>query len=841
RDVDLDRDVALKEIRPEHADDPRRWGRFLKEARLTGRLDHPGVVPIYEVARKADGRQPFYTMRFVRGRTLSEASRAYHQKYAPGEADALEMQSLLTAFIGVANTLAFAHAKGVIHRDLKGENVILGDYGEVIVLDWGLAKALGDSTDGDVVAPAESAVDSAPERTEEGDVIGTPAFMSPEQAEGRIADVDAQSDVYGLGAILYEILTGQPPFRGGSTIEVLRQVQREAPIAPRALRPETRPALEAICQKALAKKKGDRYASASDLAKDVQRFLADEPVAAYPEPLTKRLGRWARRHRTLVASAAMLLVTAVVALSVGLEIVAGKQRQIEQARARAEKNFGLARDSVDKYLTRVAWSPELQAHGLEPLRRQLLGTAREFYEEFLRERSNDTSLNRDFASALVNLGLIDRQMVDAAQAESSYQKALDIYSRILETSKGSASAMLDFLLAANNFALLYSETSRPEQGEALFRRALDAAAASPVARADEGCLAQIANLHDNLATMYVRIGRGPEGETAHQDGLAIRRKLATDHPENEDYRNALVKSLNNLAARFATTGRAADAEPLLREAVAIDERFVKDHPGMPEYENDLAATDNNLGGVYTLLGRLDDARRTHRKALALRDKLVREHPVVLDYGISLAGSYCNLGELECREGEPAAGLEWLGKAIDALRGVLEKEPKHAIAIYYSSYTESWIARGLGQLGRNAEALAHWDRAIELDARDDPAIRIGKALTLARLGDHSKALALASEAASKLLTSGEDLYALAAAYAQSARAVAVDDTRPETERRALADDHAAHALQALRKAAAAGYFASDSTVEKTPHDPDFAALSERADFRDFLAELRKKKS
>jgi eukaryotic-like serine/threonine-protein kinase len=835
KDVDLDRDVALKEIRPEHAASPARWRRFLEEARLTGRLDHPGVVPIFDVGRK-DGRQPFYTMRFVRGRTLSAASRGYH---ASDRASALEMQSLLSAFVAVCHTVAYAHSKGVIHRDLKGDNVILGDYGEVIVLDWGLAKALGERDEREAATPA-GPLGASPELTEDGEIVGTPAFMAPEQAEGRVGDVDERSDVYGLGAILYEILTAQAPFAGGGTVDVLRRVRHDAPVAPRALRPKTKRALEAICLKALAKRKEDRYASAGDLARDVQRFLADEPVAAYREPLAKRAGRWARRHRALVAAAAALLVTAVVALSIGLELLAAKQHEIAQARARAEKNFGLARDAVDSYLARVAWSPDLQAHGLEPLRRQLLGTAREFYEKFLSERTGDASLNRDLASALVNLGLIDRAMVDPAPAEASYAKALEIYSQLLDRSKDSASALSDFLLVCNNFALLYSETSRPKEAEALFRRGLDIAAASPIAQTDEACLAQTANLQDNLATNYVRNGRRSEAEKAHLDGLAIRKKLAAAHPTNEEYRSALVKSDNNLAGLFANSGRAAEAEPLLREAASIDEDLTRDHPGVPEYANDLGATYNNLGGVYTLLARADDARAVHKKALAIREKLVREHPVVLDYGIALAGTYCNLGELECREGQPAAGLEWLGKAIDALGGVLEKEPKHAIAIYYSSYTESWIARALGQLGRNGEALSHWDRAIDLDAREDPAIRIGKALALARLGDHAKALPLASEAASKTLASGEDLYALAAAFAQIARAAEADASRGEAERRALADEHATRAIEALRMAAAAGHFASPAVVSALAADPDFAFLAPRPEFREFVDSLRKGK-
>src|SRR5262249_25364313 len=186
RDADLGRDVALKELRPERADDPSLWTRFLKEAKITGQLEHPGVVPVYELSRRPQDQQPFYTMQFVKGRTLTEAARSYHRKRAAGQDDSLEFLTFLNAFVAVCNTVAYAHARGVIHRDLKGQNVVLGDFGEVIVLDWGLAK-LVDRPDPDGPTPPitlDSDHAGTPELTAEGETVGTPAYMAPEQAAG---------------------------------------------------------------------------------------------------------------------------------------------------------------------------------------------------------------------------------------------------------------------------------------------------------------------------------------------------------------------------------------------------------------------------------------------------------------------------------------------------------------------------------------------------------------------------------------------------------------------------------------------------------------------------------
>ncbi len=195
----LDRDVALKELKPERRQGQSISDRFIREAKITGQLQHPAIVPVYELAGTDGDQDPFYTMRFFHGKTLHEAVNEFHPRWQSGKAGELELRDLLQAFSSVANAVAYAHSKGVIHRDLKGQNVVMGDFGEVIVLDWGIAKRLGDdagaehSKPGDTLGNQEG--DSA---TLDGQVIGTPAFMAPEQAEGRIGDIDQRTDVYGL-------------------------------------------------------------------------------------------------------------------------------------------------------------------------------------------------------------------------------------------------------------------------------------------------------------------------------------------------------------------------------------------------------------------------------------------------------------------------------------------------------------------------------------------------------------------------------------------------------------------------------------------------------------------
>ena len=274
RDGQMGRDVALKELRPEQADDAVLRARFLREAQITGQLEHPGIVPVYELARRPDTGRPFYTMRLVKGRTLGEAAEAYHQKRAAGQADPVEFSTLLYAFVVVCKTIAYAHSRGVIHRDLKGQNVVIGDFGEVVVLDWGLAKLM-DQSDADFKTSAVSMDHQETERldlTRHGDALGTPAYMAPEQAGGRLELIDRRTDVYGLGAMLYQLLTGQPPFSGTTVGELLKKVEAEEPVPPQDVWAEVPPTLQAACLRALAKQPSARFASAGELAHEVEQW-----------------------------------------------------------------------------------------------------------------------------------------------------------------------------------------------------------------------------------------------------------------------------------------------------------------------------------------------------------------------------------------------------------------------------------------------------------------------------------------------------------------------------------------------------------------------------------------
>ena len=316
-DMHFGRDVAVKEIKEGFAYNPQNRSRFIYEAEITGRLEHPGVVPVYAIGRHQDGR-PYYAMRFVTGSSLSKAIKELHK---PDEQDQFHtrLRSLLARFQSVCNTIEYAHSRNVIHRDLKPDNIMMGGYGENLVVDWGLAKSL--KTQG-----SENKTESVTQNqqsnshTRIGSVVGTPYYMSPEQASGESTTVGPQSDVYSLGATLYEILTGHAPFRDQnieSVMQLLRLVREGKPTRPRELNPRIPKPLEAICLAAMETKSERRYESAAQIAIDIEQFLADGRVSVAKETFAERVGRWSRKHRswTLAIGASVLAIALATSLA----------------------------------------------------------------------------------------------------------------------------------------------------------------------------------------------------------------------------------------------------------------------------------------------------------------------------------------------------------------------------------------------------------------------------------------------------------------------------------------------------------------------------------------------
>jgi serine/threonine-protein kinase len=347
-DVQLHRRVALKFMHQHLAEIPWARERFLLEAEITGRLDHPGIVPVHGVGITEKGR-PFYAMRFIKGETL-DASIAHYHRPAPQPDDpsarSLEFRTLLTRFVSVCNTLAYAHNCGIVHRDIKPENIMLGRYAETLVVDWGLALAV----DRDETARRSGEATLLPSSgsqagTSSGGPAGTPAYMSPEQADD-CDHVDRRADVYSLGVMLYKILCGKVPYQSPRPVQILELVKQGNPTPPKQVNSSVPSALSAVCLRAMAKEPNDRYQTALDLAKDIENWLADEPVSAYQEPGSANLMRWVRKHRvlamTLMGSLVAFAILASIA-AVGLGTYAQNESQLRTAADAARQTAEAAR------------------------------------------------------------------------------------------------------------------------------------------------------------------------------------------------------------------------------------------------------------------------------------------------------------------------------------------------------------------------------------------------------------------------------------------------------------------------------------------------------------------
>jgi serine/threonine-protein kinase len=732
-DAALGREVALKELRPDRDAGPSVWARFLVEARVTGQLEHPGIVPVYELARRPEDGQPYYVMRFIQGRTLSDAAHAYHENLRAGQASSLALRDLLGAFVGVCNAVAYAHARGVIHRDLKGQNVVLGDYGEVIVLDWGMAKLVGQAEAATTAVLGD--LGAAPEATGAGSVVGTPAFMAPEQAAGRSDLVGPRTDVYGLGAILYQILTDRPPFRGADARDVLRQVREVEPAPPRRLQADVPAALEAVCLKALAKEPASRYGSAGALADEVRRWLADEPVQAYPEPLPARVARWGRQHRPLVAGAAVLLVTAVVALAISTALVSHEQRLTAQEKDRAEQekdravknekearrqqgradlNLRQAREAVDKLLTRVAEDKDrlLNEPRMELIRRQLLEDALEYYKGFLDDKGDDPEVREGTARAYHGVAAIRFQLGQHAEAGAAFKKGTAILQALTDEYPSDANYRYELAAAYRNRGIVAMEVRSPEAEPAL-SQARDLLAKLSADFPDNRRYPQFqAQALSDLGQVLKDAGRLPEAENAYQGALQVQERLIGTVSDAR-FLQELSLTRVRLGVLLREAGRLGEAEDQLKGAVALGKGLAKLFPQERGYRSGLARAMQQLANLQRQGDRLPEAEETYRRSLEVCLKLVKDFPNLPSYRHTLVACRGELANLLVSSNRLAEAEKELLLAREDGEKLFASAPQVAdyrrdLAGVWSNFSE--LARAAGKY-RDAEKAAR--RALDL--------------------------------------------------------------------------------------------------------------------------------
>jgi serine/threonine-protein kinase len=886
RQVSLNRIVALKTILAGEMASPADVQRFRLEAEAAANLDHPHIVPIFEIGEH-DGLQ-YFSMKLIEGGDLRQ-----HVPWFAGRA-----RAAARLVRTLARAVDYAHQRGLLHRDLKPANVLLqprtkasgseADDWEPLITDFGLARRF--QTDQGL--------------TPSGTAVGTPSYMAPEQAGARKKALTTSADVYSLGAILYELLTGRPPFRAETPLDTLLDVLQREPQRPRALVPQLDLDLETICLKCLDKEPEKRYQSAAALAGDLQRFLDDEPIHARPINRVERFSRWCRR-KPIVAG---LVAALILALAGGFGLVTWQwQRAADHAhraevafqsarehlaeanrqRARAETNFRQAHQAVNDFYTGVSEDQLRQVAGLQPLRKKLLESALTYYQSFLQQREYDLSLQAELADIHARVGGISSEIGSRTEALASFQRALSIYQDLVWAEPQNTTYRVAQARIHNRIGLLQASMGQPQvavESHEQSRRLLEklAGAGEPALRAD------LAAVGSNLGNVYRGLGRLPEAQTSYEQAIHTQEELCRLHANEPAFRNALAGFYLNVGGLSADQGQWTEALRYYRRARDIEQHLLKANPrsssyqrslalcyramadvqfhnsnppmaletleqargllqeasqanpSVTQYQSDLAACLRQIGHAQRSQNRSGEALDSYEKARGLLEKLIQVDPAEMNFRNDLAKCYFDIGTIHGRQGKRAEALRCNQEARAIREKLVQASPENLGYRADLGLTCANLGYNLAKLGRFEEA-----RAALADAMTQQRLAMTRApqsVSYRRnLGKHYSVLAEVEQMAGRLpeavaalsqrqelrADDAADLFDVAAKLAE----LAAQMGPPMSAER---DRVAALAVAALRQAVAQGF----KKAELLRSEHTFEVLRDRTDFQQLENDLLK---
>jgi eukaryotic-like serine/threonine-protein kinase len=722
RDVELHRDVAVKQIQDRHCDRPESRSRFLLEAEITGGLEHPGIVPVYGLGHAEDGR-PFYAMRFIKGDSLKEAIEHFHHgdaaKSTPGERT-LELQKLLRRFLDVCNAIAYAHSRGVLHRDIKPGNIMVGHYGETLVVDWGMAKVVGtrEGAPEETLRPPSA---SGSSETLPGAAIGTPAYMSPEQAAGRLDELGPASDVYSLGATLYCLLTGRPPIEGaGGDVEaVLERTRRGEFRRPRQIKPETPRALEAICMKAMATKQFDRYSSPRELADDVERWLADEPVSAWREPAAMRVRRFMRRYRTAVTGAAATILVALVALAITYRREVAANRALRLAKAESDRRLDQTLEAIADYYTGVNQELLLSQKEFQPLREKLLEKPRAFYEKMTRELASGPVADEHgrllLARGRLGLGQILSSLGHHVEAQQHWREAIAIYDWLRAKHPDSEAYREALAACHNNLGAALGATGNHREAIGEFHRVSNLLEGSVKARPNSLLYQQkvLAGSYNALGRALHDTGDMHGAIAAHRRAIELFEPLAAAQPGVVEFQDLLARSQHGLAVDLLGIGDHKGAIVALRQTIKLYDAVLAAQPSLLKIRGFLGSAHSTLGIELLATGETDSAIEAHRRAIEFNRSLAEAEPNAPQYQALLAHTHVSLGAALLHSGNRPGAIKAHRQAIDLYRALQSSHPDVPDYQHGLAQAERELGGVLDTAGQFSDAVAAVRRAIKI--------------------------------------------------------------------------------------------------------------------------------
>jgi eukaryotic-like serine/threonine-protein kinase len=732
RQLSLNRQVALKVLPFAAMLDERQIARFRTEAQAAAQLHHPNIVPVHAVGQERGVH--YFAMQFIAGhslecainelrgaanevtptetgRSLPENSRPVLQRdrettVEPAFSTRVSTRtrpychSVARLVLQAAEALHHAHQLGVLHRDIKPSNLLLDRDGKLWITDFGLARI---QTDSGV--------------TISGDIVGTIRYMSPEQAAGTPALVDARSDVYALGATLYELLTLKPAHPGEARQDILRAIESVDPASPRSVNSSVPFDLETITLRALAKSRDERYVTAQEFADDLRRFLAGEPTRARRPTVADRISKWALRHRKIVALAASFLIALTIVSAGAAVMIARSESQTrrawlesERSRIQSDKDLKLARLVVDRS---SALSNELAGlPGAEPYRRAILKDTLDYYKQFISRAKDDPELAADLASTYHKAAVITETLGERSEALDMCRQALAAFEAVAAKSPEDEQLQSQWANTYDSLGLLLDREGDSDAALNAFARAITLQRAiadrQPGNSDPERALAES---YSNLGLLQGRLGNKQEARVSLTSSIGLLNALLAQSPADAQLRHDAAIGHNNLS--YVERGEDWDSsEESCREAIATLEELVKEKPAVLSYRSDLALCYNNHGAILGHRNDWADACDSYRKAIDLQRQLTRQAGSVVGYRRDLAVSLNNLGQAQQELAELADAIESFDASEEIVLQLIQDYPNELTFRSLGGAVLNNRAMALEASGESAASLPVYEQAIE---------------------------------------------------------------------------------------------------------------------------------
>lgn len=660
----LNRLVALKMISRGEFANPEEISRFQIEAESAARLDHPGIVPVYEVGER-EGRH-YFSMGLVEGGSLSSAVTS----------QSLTHKEVAQLVLKIAEAVAYAHSKGVIHRDLKPGNVLVDKNNEPRITDFGLAKQIEDGSN----------------LTVTGQIIGTPNYMPPEQAGGQTNEIVETADIYSVGAILYALMCGRPPFQSPNVMNTLVQVIKQEPVAPRQFNPKIPVDLETICLKCLQKNRLQRYQSATELANELRCFIEGRPIAARPVSTLSRFKRWCQRNPIVAGLSAAFVVSLVAGLCVSIYFAILAQGRADAA----QQGATIAMNTLDKVIYKIHKDLE-KIPNARTIRRDLLKQALDDLNQIPVEFLEQSKLDRDSATVMRNLGQIISELGD--DEESATNRAVSYFKRSIDILEGlyaddpTSELLIDDLAKSNEMlGDLYLDLNQHQNAQPYLARNLELleqlASEYPQKAKYKFGLSYAHMLKGDMLSMRRQFKQAIE---PFEKATTLITELLAQEPANTIYRDQHAMYLEKIGDSYFDSNDLNTAQQYYEQSHVIFESLYNAEPHDTRYQFNYSTSFERLGNLFVRLKQYEKARDMYQREVAISIQTVKDDPTNISHKQDLGIAYEKLANAQTFLKDYEGALKSTRKWIELTKPIVEQDPENSIEVQSLQRAKSKLA------------------------------------------------------------------------------------------------------------------------------------------------------